>query len=63
MHLIKRVCGEWWQNKCADGIGMSPNMQVFVETILSQLAQTEDLTLLRPKTTQAIYNKIMKEGK
>ena len=31
--------------------------------ILSQLAQTEDLTLLRPKATQAIYNKIMKEGK
>lgn len=31
--------------------------------ILGQLAQTEDLTLLRSKTTQAIHTKIMKEGK
>jgi len=54
---------EWWQNKCATGIGMSPNMQEFVETILSQLAKTEDLSLLRPESTQTIYNKTVKEGK
>ncbi|WP_296786962.1 hypothetical protein [Selenomonas sp.] len=54
---------EWWQHKCATGIGMSPNMQAFVEAILSQLARTEDLTLLRPKSTQAIYTKFVKEGK
>jgi hypothetical protein len=42
---------------------MSPNMQDFVETILSQLAKTEDLSLLRPESTQVIYNKTVKEGK
>ena len=50
-------------NKCATGIGMSPNTQNFVETILSQLAKTEDLSLLRPESTQVIYNKTVKEGK
>jgi hypothetical protein len=42
---------------------MSPNMLDFVETILRQLAKTEDLSLLRPESTQAIYNKTVKEGK
>ena len=42
---------------------MSPNMQVFVETILSRLAETEDLTLLHPKSTWQIYEATVKEGK
>ena len=54
---------EWWQNKCAAGIGMSPNIRDFVETILSQLAKTEDLSLLWPESMQAIYNQTVKEGK
>ena len=54
---------EWWQRKRATGIGMSPNMQFFVETILSRLAGTEDLTLLHPKSTWQIYEATVKEGK
>jgi hypothetical protein len=54
---------EWWQRKRATGIGMSPNMQAFVETILSRLAETEDLTLLHPKSTWQIYEATVKEGK
>ncbi len=50
-------------NKRATGIGMSPNMQAFVETILSRLAETEDLTLLHPKSTWQIYEATVKEGK
>ena len=53
---------EWWQRKCATGVGMSPNMQAFVETILSQLAATEDLSLLRPKSLRKIYASVVKEG-
>ena len=54
---------EWWQRKRATGIGMSPNMQVFVETILSRLAETEDLTLIRPKSTWQIYEATVKNAK
>ena len=39
------------------------NMQAFVETILSRLAETEDLTLLHPKSTWQIYEATVKEGK
>ena len=53
---------EWWQRKRATGIGMSPNMQEFVETLLSRLAETEDLTLLRSKSTWQIYEATVKGG-
>lgn len=46
---------EWWRRKREDGIGMSPSMQAFVETVLSRLAASNDLSVLRPPSLRAIY--------
>lgn len=53
----------WWQKKQQQGVGMTEHMQAFVEYILSDLAAHHDLAILRPQSTQAIYQRLVCLGK
>ena len=50
----------WWQRKKQNGVAMTEHMQQFVEAVLSRLAQQEDVSILRPASTRALYEKYVK---
>ena len=46
---------EWWQRKKQNGVAMTAHMKAFVEAVLGQLAETEDISLLKPASTKKLY--------
>jgi hypothetical protein len=47
----------WWKRRLANGCGMSDHMKDFMEEVLSRLAKTNSLRILRPKSLRDIYER------